>query len=143
MNEATPHSLSPVELIRRIENLVRLGTVEHVNHDHPARCRVRSGGLLTNWVPWINTRAGVDVTWWPPTVGEQCLLFCPGGDPINAVALVGVYSDAHPQNSPSPTEHRTTYRNGDYIVHDSADGSLVIHCQGPIRITGSRIDLNP
>ncbi len=133
---------SPLEILRRLENLIRVGTIAEVRHGQPARCRVRTGELLTNWIPWLSLRAGDAVTWFPPSAGEQCLLISPGGDLLNAFALPGAYSDAHPQNSVKPTEHRTTWANGDTMVHDSADGSFQLLCTGRIDIVGSTIHLN-
>lgn len=124
---------------------MRLGTIEQVRLGGPARCRVRCGELLTNWLPWFTLRAGKAVTWWPPTIGEQCMVLAPGGDLLNAVVLPSVYCDAHPQNSESPTEHRATWANGDTLVHDSANGSLLIECQGSItlRVGGTVLQLTP
>lgn len=43
---------STVELLRLIENVVRAGTVMAVDHGAHL-CRVRSGGLETNWLLWF------------------------------------------------------------------------------------------
>ena len=134
---------SPLEIVRRLENLVRMGTVEQVRHGAPARCRVRAGELLTNWVPWIALRAGGSAKgrrWSPPAVGEQCLLLAPGGDLGNAVALPGIYSDAMPQGSVEEDMDRTDWSATDYMEHDRATGRLVIDCAQEIefRIGGER-----
>ena len=134
---------SPLEIVRRLENLVRMGTVEQVRHGAPARCRVRTGELLTNWVPWIALRAGGSAKgrrWSPPAVGEQCLLLAPGGDLGNAVALPGIYSDAMPQGSVEEDMDRTDWSATDYMEHDRANGRLVIDCAQEIefRIGGER-----
>ena len=134
---------SPLEIVRRLENLVRMGTVEQVRHGAPARCRVRAGELLTNWVPWIALRAGGSAKgrrWSPPAVGEQCLLLALGGDLGNAVALPGIYSDAMPQGSVEEDMDRTDWSATDYMEHDRATGRLVIDCAQEIefRIGGER-----
>lgn len=134
---------SPLEIVRRLENLVRMGTVEQVRHGKPARCRVRTGELLTNWVPWIAYRAGGPDSgrrWSPPAKGEQCLLLAPGGDLGNAVALPGIYSDAMPQGSVEEDIDRTDWSATDYMEHDRATGRLVIDCAQEIefRIGGER-----
>ena len=41
---------SPYEILRRLENIVRFGTIAAVRHGKPARCRVKTGNLTTNWV---------------------------------------------------------------------------------------------
>lgn len=111
---------SPYEILRRLENLVRVGTIAEVRHGAPARCRVRTGNLTTAWVPWIAQRAGGSRGrhWWPPVVGEQCLLIAPGGDLLNAVALPGAYSDAMPQASEGPHVCRTDWEQGDHQQYD-------------------------
>ncbi len=142
MNQLPQSADSPMDLVRRLENMVRLGTVAEVQHAAPARCRVRSGDLLTDWLPWLARRAGGAVEWHPPTVGEQCVVLSPGGDLLQGVVFLGAYSDAHPQNSESPTEHRLTWDNGDYMAHDSATGELRIQCSGAVRIAGDTVHLN-
>ncbi len=139
---------SPLEIVRRLENLVRMGTVEQVRHGAPARCRVRAGELLTNWVPWIALRAGGSAKgrrWSPPAVGEQCLLLAPGGDLGNAVALPGIYSDAMPQGSDSETTDRTDWSETDYLEHDRATATLTINVAQAITLIvgGTRLHLTP
>lgn len=133
---------NPAEILRLLGNIVRLGTVDAVDHA-AARCRVESGGNLTGWLPWLAPRAGDGREWWPPSVGEQCIVLCPGGDPACGIVLIGLFSDAHPAPSTSTTEHRIEWPNGDYLMHDSATGSLQIVCSGPVTIVGSTVDLNP
>lgn len=96
---------SPYEANRRIENLLRLCTVADVRTEHPARCRVQSGQLLTDWLPWLTLRAGGGAaTWWAPAVGEQCLLLSPGGDLRRGVVLPGLYSDQRRPPSDDPAD---------------------------------------
>ena len=107
------------ELTRLILNLVRKGTIMAVNHDAET-CRVESGEMQTNWIRWLSLAAGETRDWNPPTVGEQVLLLCPGGDPADAVALRGLYSDAAPAPSHSPTTHTRTFPDGAVIEYDHA-----------------------
>lgn len=41
---------SIAEISRLLENLVRLGTIAEVQHA-PPRVKVRTGGILTTWLP--------------------------------------------------------------------------------------------
>ena len=133
MDSPVNQTESPLEILRRVENLLRAGTVAEVRHGKPARCRVRTGDLLTNWVPWMAGRAGGKRRqWWPPEIGEQCLLLAPGGDLMNAVAMPGLHSDKAPQGSESETECRTDWSETDHMSHDSNGGHLVIECVGSI-----------
>lgn len=136
MERPVSQSESPLEIGRRLENILRAGTVAEVRHGKPARCRVRSGELLTDWLPWISGSAGGQDRrqWWPPKVGEQCLVMAPGGDLLNAVVQPGVFSDKAPQGSASPTAFRMDWSATDFMEHDSATGQLVIRCDQGITL---------
>jgi phage baseplate assembly protein V len=105
-------------LSRMIENLIRFGTIAEVQMT-PPRVRVKTGELLTAWLPWIAMRAGEDADWDPPTENEQVVLFSPSGQLANGVVLTGIYSSEHPANADSPGLHRRTYRDGAVIEYDS------------------------
>ena len=118
------HGASTTELIRCIENIVRAGTVLQVDHA-AARCRVQSGGLATNWLPWISLRAGDIRHWSPPSAGEQCIVFSPGGNMAAAFVLAGVFSDAVPANGDNGDVARTTYPDGAVVEYDHATHALL------------------
>lgn len=129
------------ELLRLIENLIRLGQIDQVDHGNPAadppqppRVRVKSGELLTAWVPWLTSRAGTTREWNPPTVGEQCVLFSPGGDTANAFAAPGLYQNAHPAPSNDPALIGRWYPDGTRIEYDHQANRLLIHCVGDIHL---------
>ena len=109
------------ELSRRLENLLRIGTVHSVDHGQ-ARCRVQSGELVTQWLPWIERRAGQTTTWNPPTIGEQCMVLSPSGEPAGGVVIYGTYSAANAAPSESPDEHVTLYPDGTRISYDHVKG---------------------
>lgn len=83
------------DLIRRLENLIRIGTVANVDHGS-ARCTVDCVGIMTAPLPWITVRAGTDRTWDAPTVGEQVLVLAPSGEMAQAVVLMGLYHEQNP-----------------------------------------------
>lgn len=106
------------DLPRLIENLLRCGVIASVDHA-AAKCRVRVGGLLTPPVPWIEGRAGLARTWWAPSVGEQVMLLCPGGDPARGVALRGLYTDvAGRPDGFGDSAHGVVYDDGAVVVYD-------------------------
>lgn len=118
------HGMTDIaDILRRLENLIRLGTIAKVD---PAalRCRVNTGGLLTDWLPWIAERAGEDRDWDPPSEGEQCLLFSPSGEPALGVALVGIYSDQFDAPDDNPNRRRRTYRDGAVVEYDTETHTL-------------------
>ncbi|SHF00391.1 phage baseplate assembly protein V [Modicisalibacter ilicicola DSM 19980] len=139
----TPNpSHSAAELLRLIHNLIRLGTVAQVDHA-AVRVRVAIGELLTDWLPWVEQRAGTTLDWDPPTVGEQVIVFSPGGDIAAAVALSGISSAAHPAPSNSPDKWQRAFPDGAVIEYDHAashlqatlPGSAGINAQGAVEIT--------
>lgn len=114
------------QLARLLQNLIRTGTIHEVQYSHPARVRVSTGGLITNWLPWLELRAGKTTTWNPPTIGEQVVLFAAGGDLTGAVALTGINSDSAQPPSNSSNETVTKYPDGAISKYDHASGAMTI-----------------
>lgn len=113
------------ELSRRLENLIRIGTVLEVDHD-AVRCRVKSGKLETEWLRWHTPRAGATLTWDPPTVGEQAMVLSPSGELANGLVFYGFNCDAHPAPSSSPVKHVVVLPDGATFSYDHAASSLDI-----------------
>jgi phage baseplate assembly protein V len=135
--------LTPNELLRRLENAIRPGVVEFVSLE-TARVRARSGELLTDWLPWFETRAGNVRTWCPPSVGEQCMVLSPGGEMAAGWVLVGAPSNANPAPSDSPDIHRTQYPDGTVVDYNHSAHTLQIQLveDGAASITATTITLN-
>lgn len=116
------HGMTDIaDILRRLENLIRLGTIAAVEGK---RCRVQTGGLETEWLPWFALRAGEDRDWDPPSEGEQCMLFSPSGEPALGVALVGLYSDQFDAPDDNPNRRRRTYRDGAVVEYDTETHTL-------------------
>ncbi|WP_434629444.1 phage baseplate assembly protein V [Chromobacterium sp. CV08] len=113
------------DLSRRLESLIRFGTIAEVDHAS-RRVRVKSGGLTSNWMPWGASRAGQTRDWEPPTPGEQVVLLCPSGDPAGGVALLALYSDQFDAPSGSPDEHLRVYPDGARVLYNHATGALTV-----------------
>ncbi|MGP5308101.1 phage baseplate assembly protein V [Vreelandella alkaliphila] len=124
------------ELLRLLHNLIRLGTIAEVDHT-AARVRVNTGELLTDWLPWVEGRAGTTRDWNPPTQGEQVMIFSPGGDPAAGVVLTGIYSNAHPTPATNPNVIGRWLPDGTHIEYDHANNRLFIDCVGPINVKAS------
>ncbi|MGM0912773.1 MAG: phage baseplate assembly protein V [Pseudomonadota bacterium] len=133
---------SAAELLRLIHNLVRLGTVAEVDHTC-ARVRVATGEITTAWLPWLEERAGTTRTWNPPTVGEQVVVFAPGGDLATAVVLAGLYRNQHPAPSDNADKWHAVMPDGAVIEYDHAAshlqatlaGSATLEAQGDVTVT--------
>ncbi|WP_041494094.1 phage baseplate assembly protein V [Burkholderia sp. KJ006] len=111
------------DLNRRLESLLREGTVIDVDHN-ARRVRVESGGLHTDWIRWLAQRAGNSIEWDPPSIGEPGLLLCPSGEPTTGLFLPGVYCDEHDAPTSNPNEHLRAYRDGARIAYDFAAHAL-------------------
>lgn len=139
-------AMDPVSELQRLQgNLIRLGTVAEVDLA-AARCRVSTGQIQSDFVPWFVPRAGQTIEWSAPTIGEQGVLLCEGGDTHGAVFLRGIYSDAFPPPASASTRHRVQYADGAVIEYDHAahalkatlpsDGSAQITAEGGVTIHG-------
>ena len=124
------------EISRRLENIIRFGTVSTVDLD-AVRCRVKSGSIETEWLRWHTVRAGATLTWDPPTVGEQVVVLSPSGEIANGVVLFGFNSDQHPAPSASADTHLVRLPDGAEIGYDHTS-----HAYSVVVPSGGKITLN-
>ncbi|MBT0360473.1 phage baseplate assembly protein V [Morganella morganii] len=110
------------ELLRLIRNIIRTGVVTEVEVGRG--CRVKTGDLETDWLPWITQRAGASRSQWPPSVGEQVVILSVGGELTTAVVLPGLFSDEHNEPTASLTANNVTYPDGAVIEYEPATGAL-------------------
>lgn len=148
---ATAPEHSPLELYRLLANMIRKGRVEQVrvgSAGDPAACRVRTGDLLTTWVPWmVQAAGGSNQTrhWRTPAKGEPCLLFAPDGDLAQAVALPGIYSSDMPQGAADEDVERHDFSASDFWEHKRSAGSLVFNIANAITLNvgDSQLHITP
>lgn len=106
------------ELERRFSNMIRPGTILEADYKR-ARVRVAVGKNKTAWLPWATGRAGNDVTWHAPEVGEQVLVISPSGAMEAGFVMPGaVYKEDFPANADSPEISRTTFKDGAIYEYD-------------------------
>lgn len=122
---------------RRLASVVSVGTIHAVDVAN-ARARVAVGGLRSDWLPWLTTRAGQDRTWWAPEVNEQVLVLSPSGELSQGYIVGGIYRDKHPAPGNSADKHITVYKDGTTISYDRAAGKYLIDCVGDVVIKGAR-----
>lgn len=111
------------EIKRLLRNLIRIGTVAAVNLDD-GTCRVDTGNNTTDWLQWLTARAGKTRTWNAPSVGEQVLVLCLGGELDTGFILPGIYSDDHPAPSASADALHWSFPDGAVIEYEPATGAL-------------------
>lgn len=126
------------ELLRLIQNLIRFGAIAEVDHGAPGErlpaVRVRSGDLLTGWLPWASGRAGTTRDWNPPTVGEQVMILSPGGDLANGVAMPSLFQFSAQPPTNDPGKISREFPDGGLIEYDHERQVVRINLPGRLEI---------
>lgn len=117
--------MGTAELIRLLENVIRIGVVTEIDED-AWRVRVASGELDTNWLRWNAQRAGAFSIWIPPSLGEQVWLLCIGGNPETAIIGGSLYSSDHPAPGSSGNELVIAAPDGAKFRYDADAGALEV-----------------
>ncbi|EKN3978864.1 phage baseplate assembly protein V [Yersinia enterocolitica] len=125
------------EIQRLLRNMIRTGVVTDVDTT-ATRCRVQTGELRTDWLPWLTHRAGHSRTWWAPSVGEQVLILAVGGELDTAFVLPGIFSDAHPAPSASADAYHVTFPDGAVIEYEPETSALTVSGIKTADITASQ-----
>lgn len=113
------------ELSRLLRNMIRTGVVVETDLD-AGRCRVQTGGIITDWLQWLTHRAGRSRTWWAPSENEQVLILAVGGELDTAFVLPGIYSDDHPAPSASADALHITFPDGAVIEYEPETSALTV-----------------
>lgn len=123
---------------RRIGGVALIGVITELDAAQ-ARVRVDADGLLTDWLPWCERRAGPGLrTWAAPEVGEQVLVVCVGGDPAQGVVVGSLYRDDHDAPADAETVARALFGDGTVVEYDRdakvltvdvGEGAVVVNCK--------------
>ena len=129
------------DLLRLLQNLIRLGAIAEVKG---AKARVRLGPTLTTeWLNWATRRAGSTRTWSAPTVGEQVIVFSPGGDLTRGIIVPALYSQEFDAPETSDSIHTTHYPDGAVVQYDHAAHALTaVLPGGTATITADKVTSN-
>lgn len=138
MTEEQGYSLG--EMDRRLANILRYGTIAQID-EAGGLVKVDIGELVTDWLRWGEQRAGAGVrTWTPPEIGEQVMVFSPGGELSQGIVGYSIYQTLYPQNGSLKTKYRVDYADGAYLEYDRvghhwhvdvpAAGSITLHIGG-------------
>ncbi|HEL4297248.1 phage baseplate assembly protein V [Stenotrophomonas sp. GD03930] len=115
------------EHARLIGNLLMIGVVRELD-EAAARVRVDADGMLTDWIPWLERRAGPGMrSWCAPEPGEQVVLACPYGDPGQALVLGSLYQDRFAAPADSRLRQRTQYADGSIVEYDQETTTLSVN----------------
>jgi phage baseplate assembly protein V len=88
-------------------------------------CRVDTGDNTTDWLHWLTARAGRSRSWSAPSVGEQVLVLCLGGELDTGFVLPGVFSDNNPAPSASADALHWSFPDGAVIEYEPDTGALI------------------
>jgi len=118
--------MSAAEHDRMIGGIAVVGTVCELDAA-AARVRVECNGNVTDWLPWIERRAGAGArTWNPPRLDEQVLVVSPCGNMALGVVVGSIYQDAYPAPADSEGVDRTVYADGTTVEYDHAANRLTV-----------------
>ncbi|MFP8831850.1 phage baseplate assembly protein V [Acinetobacter baumannii] len=133
---------------RRLENIVRFGTVKTINPSKPIpRVIVNLGDIETPEIRCLNIRSGDDTTWDMPSENEECVVISPCGDigPTSFV-LYGFYNDDHPAPSDDLNKKIRMFADGCVIAYDIAahhlsavlpsGGTAILTADGGVTVNG-------
>ena len=133
---------------RRLENIVRFGTIKTINPSKPIpRVIVNLGDIETPEIRCLNIRSGDDATWDMPSINEECVVISPCGDigPTSFV-LYGFYNDDHPAPSDDLNKKIRMFADGFVIAYDVSahhlsavlpnGGTAVLTADGGVTVNG-------
>ncbi|WP_375646744.1 phage baseplate assembly protein V [Bartonella sp. TT29SHDZB] len=113
------------DLKRRVANMVVVGKISHVDHKN-ARYRVKSGNLVSDWIPDTQARAGKTRSYEGRDVGEQVVVISSSGDLSQGVIVGSLHTDAN-QAADKGSIHRTIYPDGTSLEYDDEQNTYGIH----------------
>lgn len=105
---------------RRLENIVRFGTIKTINPSQPIpTVIVNLDDIDTPEIRCLNARSGSDTTWDMPSIGEECMVISPCGDiGPTSIVMYGFYNDSHPSPSSDLNKKIRVYSDGCVIAYD-------------------------
>ncbi|WP_264686590.1 phage baseplate assembly protein V [Wolbachia endosymbiont (group B) of Rhopobota naevana] len=145
------------EMQRKLANIVRIGVVKEVDYEK-AKVRVKIGELLTDFLPWITSRAGEERSWLPPSINEQVVILSPLGELSLGVVLPGIYQQKYSAPENKKEVSSLTFQDGTKLSYDKdkhhleievvdkitlkVGGSSIEMTKSGIKLKAERIDLN-
>lgn len=124
------------ELQRRLENVIRIGSIAEVDHD-AKKIRIQSGEILSAWLPWPVEMGRNFKRWRPLRVGQQVIIGSASADPAQAVIIGMLYTDALNAPSAEPALDLIRFENGAEISHHLDTGKITVICKGEVDVKAS------
>lgn len=120
-------------LERRVSRVVQFGIVTDVDYPNK-RVEVTIGERDSAWLRFSTRRAAQDIDWWPPTKGEQVLVFAPNGEIASAVIGDSLYQEDFEPPSDAGNVRHVTFGDGASIKYDQEEKQLTVELPGKASI---------
>ncbi|MDH2573374.1 phage baseplate assembly protein V [Acinetobacter baumannii] len=136
------------DINRRLENLIRFGTIKTVNPSKPIPLvTVELDDIVTPEIRFFNARSGNDSTWDPPSENEEVMVISPCGEiGPTSVVFYGLYNNEHPAPSDDLNKKIRVFADGCIIAYDIAahhlsailpsGGKAILTADGGITVNG-------
>ena len=113
------------ELHRRLENLIRFGTIKAIYPDKPfTTVTVTIGEITTAKLRFLSLRAGKTKTWDPPSIGEEVMVLSPSGVLEMGVAIAGFNNADNPSPSDDLNQTIRVFEDGCIFTYDVSSHEL-------------------
>lgn len=119
------HSFAISELNRKLANIIRIGLVKEVDYEK-AKVRVKIGDIVTDYLPWITSKAGKDRDWSAPDIDEQVMVFSPPGEISLGVVLRGIYQEKYSAPENKKEIKSVKFQDGTRLLYDKEKHHLEI-----------------
>lgn len=134
------YGMNTADLARRLDNIVRFGVIDQTDFTTDPvqpRVRVKTGDILTAWIPISAVRANSDAEHDPVQKGEHVILLAPSGELAQAVVVGKLFSADYPSPDLNPDNHCRKYRDGAVIEYNSKTHHLnvVLPANGTVNAT--------
>ncbi|RSQ24237.1 phage baseplate assembly protein V [Acinetobacter baumannii] len=136
------------DINRRLENLIRFGTIKTVNPSKPIPLvTVDLDDIVTPEIRFFNARSGDDSTWDPPSLDEEVMVISPCGEiGPTSVVFYGLYNNDHPAPSDDLNKKIRVFADGCVIAYDvsthqlsailPSGGKAIVTADGGITVNG-------
>lgn len=107
------------ELHRRLENLIRFGTIKAIYPAKPfTTVTVTIGEITTAKLRFLSLRAGKTKTWDPPSIDEEVMVLSPSGVLEMGVAIAGFNNADNPSPSDDLNQTIRIFEDGCLLSYD-------------------------
>ena len=112
------------EVVRRMNNIVRFGTVAAIDHKK-SRVKIKIGKITTTWIPWLTTAGAIKI-WNPPVEKEQVAVISQGGNLAVSIAIPGIFQNKFKSPSDDPNIIKLEFSEKTFLEFDKKNDEFNI-----------------